>query len=70
MGFWTYPAFCPVGTGVKAAWYEAVHSPPFNGGAIPPLPIHLHGMVFTFILMSTIGSGVMLCSLSEGVSYF
>jgi hypothetical protein len=37
--------------GVKRPGHEAEHSPSSsaqdkNGGAIPPLPIHLHGVVF------------------------
>jgi hypothetical protein len=50
-----HPAFYPMGIvdsfpGDKAAGREADHSPPSsaevkNGGAIPPLPIRLHGAV-------------------------
>jgi hypothetical protein len=44
---WVPGALSP---GVKRPGREADHSPPSsaevkNGGAIPPLPIHLHGMV-------------------------
>jgi hypothetical protein len=37
--------------------HEAVHSPPYsakvkNDGAVPPLPIHLHGMVHVELVQS------------------
>jgi hypothetical protein len=53
-GSGAHPASHPMGTGVpfhggKAAWRED-HSPPsnaevMNGGAIPPLRVHLHGVM-------------------------
>jgi hypothetical protein len=40
----------PLSQGVKPPGHDAEHSPPSsvkikNGGAIPPLPTHLHGVM-------------------------
>jgi hypothetical protein len=44
--------------GGKAAWFEADHSPPSgakvkNVGAMPPLPIHFHGMALNELSTGT-----------------
>jgi hypothetical protein len=54
-GSGAHPTFHPMGTrsffpGVKRQGREANHSPPSNtevknGGAVPPFPMHLHGVV-------------------------
>jgi hypothetical protein len=50
IGSGAHRATYPMGTGVTRLWREADHSPPSsaevkNGGAIPPLPVRLHGVV-------------------------
>jgi hypothetical protein len=49
-GCGAHPASHPVGIGGSFLMPEGDHSPPSNakvknGGAIPPLPIHLNGVV-------------------------
>jgi hypothetical protein len=54
-----HPSSYPMGTGrVMRARCEAHHSPPSsvevkNGGAIPPLPVSIHGMVLNQLSMRT-----------------
>jgi hypothetical protein len=59
----THPASYPVGTGadfpeIKRPGREADHSPPSsaevkNGGAIPPLPMRVHGRVLNHLSTGT-----------------
>jgi hypothetical protein len=54
-GHWILGALLP---GLKMQGHEADHSPPSstkikNGGAIPPLPIHLHGIVLNYLNTGT-----------------